>query len=157
MTFRVPRVLFDPKARAVTPRLGEGRPAPGGVLDHGTQEEDGPGTWEALVFLDTSRSHGESGDPFSDALAHADRALAVKKSGRSEVGGGLHTSVDVGERGGARTRLSEGGPCGCELQEGTMTNASTLGSMSPGLLKVVERARSEGRCDRAGAGGGGRG
>ena len=37
-----------------------------------------------------------------------------------------------------------------------MTNASTLGSMSPGLLKVVERARSEGRCDRAGAGGRGR-
>jgi hypothetical protein len=55
-------------------------------LDHGTQEEDGPGTWEALAFLDNIRSHGESGDPFSDAIAHADRALAAKKSVRIEVG-----------------------------------------------------------------------
>jgi hypothetical protein len=31
--------------------MGEERFAPGGVLDHGTQEEDGPGTWEALVLL----------------------------------------------------------------------------------------------------------
>jgi len=29
--------------------MGEGRSAPGGIFDHGTQEEDGPGTWEALV------------------------------------------------------------------------------------------------------------
>jgi len=54
--------------------MGEERFAPGGVLDHGTQEEDGPGTWEALAFLDNFRSHGESGDPFSDAGALADRA-----------------------------------------------------------------------------------
>ncbi len=59
--------------------MGEGRLAPGGVLDHGTQEEDGPGTWEALVLLDSFRSHGESGDPFSDALAHADRASSDKE------------------------------------------------------------------------------
>ena len=52
-------------------------------------------------------------------------------------------SVDVGERGGTRTRPSKGGPCGCELQEGTIANASTLESMSPGLLRVVERARRE--------------
>jgi hypothetical protein len=26
--------------------MGEERFAPGGVLDHGTQKEDGPGTWE---------------------------------------------------------------------------------------------------------------
>jgi hypothetical protein len=43
-------------------------------LDHGTQEEDGPGTWEALAFLDSFRSHGESGEPFSGALALADHA-----------------------------------------------------------------------------------
>jgi hypothetical protein len=28
---------------------GQGAAAPGGVFDHGTPEEDGPGTWEALV------------------------------------------------------------------------------------------------------------
>jgi len=55
--------------------MGEERSAPGGVLDHGTQEEDGPGTWEALAFLDGFRSHGESGDPFSGARAQADGAL----------------------------------------------------------------------------------
>src|SRR2546425_9183101 len=51
--------------------------------------------------------------------------------------------MDVGERGGARTRPSKGGPCWCELQEGTMPNASTLEAMSPGLVKVVERAKRE--------------
>ena len=55
--------------------MGEERFAPGGVLDHGTQEEGGPGTWEALVLLDSTRSHGESGDLFSDAFAQADRAV----------------------------------------------------------------------------------
>ena len=59
--------------------MGEERIAPGGVLDHGTQEEDGPGTWEALVFLDNFRSHGESGDLFSDARAQADRAQGGKE------------------------------------------------------------------------------
>jgi hypothetical protein len=29
--------------------MGEGRLAPGGVFDHGTDEEDGPATWKALV------------------------------------------------------------------------------------------------------------
>ena len=59
--------------------MGEERFAPGGVLDHGTQEEDGPGTWETLVLLDKIRSHGESGDPFSDAFAQADRAAGGKE------------------------------------------------------------------------------
>ena len=55
--------------------MGEERTAPGGVLDHGTQEEDGPGTWEALAFLDNNRSYGESGDPFSGAFTQAGRVL----------------------------------------------------------------------------------
>ncbi len=59
--------------------MGEERFALGGVLDHGTQEEDGPDTWEALAFLDNFRSHGESGDPCSDALAQADRVTGGKE------------------------------------------------------------------------------
>ena len=59
--------------------MGEGRIAPGGVFDHGTQEEDGPGTWEALAFLDTIRSHGESGDPSPTPIALADRAWGGKE------------------------------------------------------------------------------
>ena len=54
--------------------MGEERIAPGGVLDHGTQEEDGPGTWETLAFLDITRTHGESGDPSPTPFAQADRA-----------------------------------------------------------------------------------
>jgi RNA-directed DNA polymerase len=41
------------------------------------------------------------------------------------------------------TRPSKGGPCWCDLEEGTMANAQTLEVMSPGLLKVVERAQQE--------------
>ena len=47
--FRVPRTSKSPKASGAAPRMGKGRAAPGGVFDHGTHEEDGPGTWEALV------------------------------------------------------------------------------------------------------------
>jgi RNA-directed DNA polymerase len=39
--------------------------------------------------------------------------------------------------------LRLGSPCGDELQEGTLSNAQTLVSLSPQLLKVVERAQRE--------------
>jgi hypothetical protein len=35
---------------ACPPITGEVVSAPGGVFDHGAQEEDDPGTWEALVL-----------------------------------------------------------------------------------------------------------
>jgi hypothetical protein len=38
-----------PEGNSALTDMGEGRRAPGGVIDHGTHEEDGPGTWEALV------------------------------------------------------------------------------------------------------------
>ena len=53
--------------------------------------------------------------------------------------GGLHRSKDVGERGGARTRPSKGGPCGCELLEGTKVDALTSDASSPELQEVAER------------------
>ena len=34
--------------------------------------------WEALAFLDSFRSHGESGDPFSDAGPREDRIAAFR-------------------------------------------------------------------------------
>ncbi len=40
--------------------MGEGRFAPGGVFDHGTYEEDGPETWEALVFPREKAGDSES-------------------------------------------------------------------------------------------------
>jgi hypothetical protein len=47
--FRVPRTLARLKATADFTEMGEVGFAPDGVFDHGTHEEDGPGTWEALV------------------------------------------------------------------------------------------------------------
>jgi len=40
--------------------MGEGKLAPGGVFGHGTQEEDNPGTWEALVFPREATGDAES-------------------------------------------------------------------------------------------------
>jgi RNA-directed DNA polymerase len=50
-------------------------------------------------------------------------------------------SYDAGELGGAWTRSSKGGPSWYEPQEGNMSEARTLQPMSPGLLRVMERAR----------------
>ena len=49
MSFRMPRVLFYLKATTTSPNHGRGEAVSGGVFDHGTQEEDGPVTWETLV------------------------------------------------------------------------------------------------------------
>jgi hypothetical protein len=57
---------------------------PGGVLHHGTHEEDGPVTREALTSPRLHRGR---------SLA---RGTEVAAEGGEEVGG-LHTSLDVGE------------------------------------------------------------
>jgi len=57
--------------------------------------------------------------------------------------GGLHRSVDVGERGGVRTRPSKGGRAGVSLRGRNMTDTLMEGSMSTSLLRVAERARRE--------------
>jgi hypothetical protein len=49
LCFREPRTLLCLKAKLTSPSRGEGDVGLGGVFDHGTHEEDGPGTWEALV------------------------------------------------------------------------------------------------------------
>ena len=47
----------------ISVEMGEENTVPGGVLDHGTQEEDGPATWETLAFPRVNRADGETGDP----------------------------------------------------------------------------------------------
>jgi hypothetical protein len=42
--------------------MGEERIVSGGVYDHGTQEEDGPGTWEARASGLGSEGAGISGE-----------------------------------------------------------------------------------------------
>ena len=66
--------------------MGEERSVPGGVMDHGTQEEDGPGTWDTLSFLVTS---GVTENPVILLRRRVRRRTAhgaVKKSVRNEVG-----------------------------------------------------------------------
>ena len=46
--------------------MGEGRAVSGGVFDHGTHEEDGPGTWEALASLRQQPGMRSAGDSVSD-------------------------------------------------------------------------------------------
>ena len=56
----MPRVLNYLKAITPPPSGGRGGAVSGGGFDHGTHEEDGPGTWEALTpLLDLSRLRGE--------------------------------------------------------------------------------------------------
>ena len=75
--------------------------------------------------------------------------------------GGLHTSFDVGERDGARTRPSKGGPCWCELSKGPMTGASTSGrhvtatskgsgTSATGTRRTVPFTGASDRCARTG-------
>ena len=118
----------------VLPASGRGEGAPGGVYDHGTQQEDDPGTWEAHALP----RELPDGDPVNNLRravrrrmrarpADATRVAPHRRSIRVEVGraqgetgakaegsrgvGGLRTSKDVGERVGTRIRLSKGGPC----------------------------------------------
>jgi hypothetical protein len=85
----------------------------GGVLHHGTHEEDGPVTREVLASPRTTRSYGEPvtrlrraacwqehARPVQNKLLHRGRPLTrgteVAAEGGEEVGG-LRTSFDVGE------------------------------------------------------------
>src|SRR4029453_14117314 len=121
--------------------MGEERNVSGGVFDHGTHEEDGPVTWEALAsprLIPVLRGAGgpsPTHDTFASArvvgLRGTEEAPAAREAtrkgnrsgGRRGQGvGGLHTSKDVGEQGHPWTRPSKGGPCWCELRKGTMSN-----------------------------------
>ncbi len=71
------------------------------------------------------------------------RGTRAKAEGAWEVGG-LNMSDDAGELGGTRTRPSKGSPCCHEPEKGNMSKAKTLKeTMSPGLLRVMERARRD--------------
>lgn len=87
---------------------------PGGVLEHGAQEEDDPGTWEALVLPRKQPERRRAGDPSPTPVCKRTAHEAVEKRVRDEVGhrqgatgaeadgdegvGGLQSSEDVGER-----------------------------------------------------------
>ena len=71
---------------------------PAGCTTTARTKEDGPVTWEALILLRCSRGR----PPARETVDAGDGDEGI---------GGLHTSVDVGERCCTRTRPSKGGPC----------------------------------------------
>ncbi len=114
----MPRVLRYLKAMAVSPYHGRGEVRTRrGVLHHGTCEEDGSVTWEALSLLGSFRSYGEPvihlqtrcvcrrtrrppSESAEQAPAPGGRPLARGTGARAEGDkgvGGLHMSFDVGE------------------------------------------------------------
>ena len=80
--------------------MGEGRGVSGGVWDHGTYEEDGPVTWEALTFPRETRQRGEP-DPSPTRHAFADARMADQEqasASRSALGKGNRSSAPTGVR-----------------------------------------------------------
>jgi hypothetical protein len=135
MSSRVPRALDAPKATAVSPNLGEGRLHPAGCTTTARSKRTVQAPGRPSFLLGKYRSDGDPVIPLRRAArlrmrarpADATQVAPHRRSIRAEVGrrqgetgaaadgsegvGGLNTSEDVGERGGARTRPSKGGPC----------------------------------------------
>ena len=132
---RVPRGLISPKATAVSPQQGEGRAHPAGCTTTARSKRTVQTPGRPTFLLGDFRSDGDPVTTLRRAArprmrarpADATQVAPHRRSIRAEVGrrqgetgaaadgdggvGGLRTSADVGERGGARTRPSKGGPC----------------------------------------------
>jgi hypothetical protein len=117
--------------------VSEERHVSGGVFDHGTYAENGPGTWEALASPRQIPVLQRAGDP-----SPMDRGTeAVADAGRESEG--CIGAVTPGNGGGTRSRPSTGDPCWRALQQGPIANALTLDDRPPGLRTGVERAQCE--------------
>ena len=71
--------IDSPEGNSDLTENGRGVVAPGGVVDHGTHKEDGPGTWDTLVF------------PRVESRLAGSRGRNV--SGVAPVGGGTGAAV----------------------------------------------------------------
>jgi hypothetical protein len=135
MSFRMPRVLLAPKATAISPQEGEGRPHPAGRTTTARSKRTVQTPGRPTFLLGDIRSNGDPVNPLRRAArpwmrarpADATQVAPHRRSIHAEVGqqqgetgvaadgnggvGGPNRSVDVGERGGTRTRPSKGGPC----------------------------------------------
>ena len=126
-SFWVPRALCSLKAMAVSTRWASRDAHPAGSEPTARWKRTAQAPGEALLPPCRTR----------DRVGHRPGTTGAAADGRAGVGG-LHTSEDVGERVGPRTRPSKGGPCWCERSKGPMTGALTSGLMSPDIRKVVD-------------------
>ena len=75
--------FMQPEGHGGRCAMGEQWTAPGGVFDHGTLEEDGPETWEALTSPreETGRRRAEDTSPTRSVSAGVDGDLIPRDSG----------------------------------------------------------------------------
>jgi len=131
----VPSELLFAKATAVSAQQGEQEPHPAGYTTTARSKRTVQAPGRPTFLLGKFRCDGDPVITLRRAMrprmrarpANATRVASHRRSirtevsrGRGETGataegsggvGGPHTSFDVGERGGARTRPSKGGPC----------------------------------------------
>ena len=135
MSSRVSRVLNGPKTTAALAKVGEGESCPAGCTTTARSKRTVQAPGRPTYLLGDNRCDGDPVTTLRRAArwwmrarpADATRVAPHRRSVHAEVGhrqgeteamadgyegvGGLRTSFDVGERGGARTRPSKGGPC----------------------------------------------
>jgi len=131
----VPSDLDVAKAMAVSPCSGEGRQHLAGCTTTARSKRTVQAPGRPTLLLGRFRCDGDPVTTLRRAArqrmrarpADATQVAPHRRSVRAEVGrwqgetgavvegsrgvGGLHTSIDVGERSGTRTRPSKGGPC----------------------------------------------
>ena len=149
------------KATAARPRRGQGMVAPGGVLDRGAHEEDGPVNWESHTSpsgkFPVGRRTGDQSPtgrrPRMPASPGEEQASVLEGRPRArgtgawaEGGGavgGLRTSGDLGEPLAQGPGRAKAGRVITNLSERNMKRARTQKDMSPKLRRVAERARRD--------------
>lgn len=82
---RLPRRFLPSKAGALPTSWLDGGVA-GGVLDHGTREEDGPGTWEAHVSPRQAPAQRDAGDQIPKDGVRVDACVVDENVIHVEVG-----------------------------------------------------------------------
>lgn len=135
ISVRVPSGLDSAKAMAAAAQQGEQQPHPAGCTTTARRKRTAQAPGRPTFLLGRFRSHGDPVTHLRRAVRTRMRARPADSTqvgpqrrsicaevgrGQGETGaaaegsvgvGGPNTSVDVGERGGTRTRPSKGGPC----------------------------------------------
>lgn len=140
---------------------GQGRVALGGVCDRGAAQEGAPETWEARDVPGTKPAGGPATNLQRGTRPGTPAPEAKKKRpepGRPTDKGGPESRPKTSREsedpirakttGNCRaqpsgTRKSKGGPEGREPQWGNSATPSSVGKLSPELLRVAQRARKE--------------
>ena len=178
----VPKVLCSLKATAVAAPWASSDTHPAGSTTTARSKRTAQQPGRPSLLLVKRPGLRRTGDPsptrsVSAGCTRCRPQLRHRTSTRDEVGrrqgttgaeadgdggvGGLHTSYDVGERDGARTRPSKGGPCWCDLSKGPMTGALTpechvtetstgSGTSATGTRRTVPFTCASDGCARAG-------